>query len=252
MTRLTRLTLRAILVLGVLSSGALAAPASTLPLTNDQALDQCSDSQIGGSSLALRARGCMSSREGANGGGANGGGANGGGANGGGANGGRSNRGGANGGGANGGRSNRGGANGGGANGGRSNRGGGSGEGGSGEGGSGEGGSGEGASSRGRARAYVRDQDVKQVIIEPFNQCMSDLGRPDLQTASSEEDILEIVSKLQVPDGRLEPGSQKHAYGKLVALLRLSSSRWRARHSNLPSDEDPYYALVLQIRRVIV
>ncbi|KAJ3818785.1 hypothetical protein F5880DRAFT_1597960 [Lentinula raphanica] len=76
MTRLTRLTLRAILVLGVLSSGALAAPASTLPLTNDQALDQCSDSH-GGSSLALRARGCMSSREGANEGGGNGEGANG-------------------------------------------------------------------------------------------------------------------------------------------------------------------------------
>ncbi|KAJ3765112.1 hypothetical protein FB446DRAFT_492194 [Lentinula raphanica] len=197
MTRLTRLTLRAILVLGVLSSGALAAPASTLPLTNDQALDQCSDSQIGRSPHALRARGCMSSREGANEGGANGGRANG-------------------------------------------------------EGGSGEGGSGGGGSSRGRARAYVQDRDVTRSIIEPFNQCMSDLGRPDLQTASSVKDILEIVPQLQVPAGRLEAGTQRHeAYVNLLAVLSLSSSRWLSRHSNLPSNEDPYHALVLQIQHVL-
>ncbi|KAJ3754313.1 hypothetical protein EV360DRAFT_73807 [Lentinula raphanica] len=110
----------------------------------------------------------------------------------------------------------------------------------------------EGAAKKGPALApVVQDQDVTPVIIEPFNQCMSDLGRPDLQTASFEEDILEIVPQLQVPAGRLEPGSQKHAYGTLVALLRLSSSRWRSRHRNLPPDEDPYYALVLQIRHVI-
>ncbi|KAJ3834031.1 hypothetical protein EV361DRAFT_22257 [Lentinula raphanica] len=67
MTRLTRLTLRAILVLGVLSSGALAAPASTLPsTTEDRALGRCSDVQTGSPppgppGHALRAR-CFGSK----------------------------------------------------------------------------------------------------------------------------------------------------------------------------------------------
>ncbi|KAJ3761420.1 hypothetical protein EV360DRAFT_80274 [Lentinula raphanica] len=70
MTRLTRLTLRAILMLGVLSSGVLAAPALTLaskelPTDSVEARHQCSDPQIGASATAavhaLRARGnCFS------------------------------------------------------------------------------------------------------------------------------------------------------------------------------------------------
>ncbi|KAJ3973848.1 hypothetical protein EV361DRAFT_897661 [Lentinula raphanica] len=70
MTRLTRLTLRAILMLGVLFSGVLAAPALTLaskelPTDSVEAHHQCSDPQIGASATAadhaLRARGnCFS------------------------------------------------------------------------------------------------------------------------------------------------------------------------------------------------
>ncbi|KAJ3754311.1 hypothetical protein EV360DRAFT_73805 [Lentinula raphanica] len=66
MTRLTRLTLRAVLMLGLLSSGVLAAPASTPQSTGAQALDRCSESQTGGTpataNVRIRARGgCMSS-----------------------------------------------------------------------------------------------------------------------------------------------------------------------------------------------
>ncbi|KAJ3770008.1 hypothetical protein FB446DRAFT_790884 [Lentinula raphanica] len=65
MTRLTRLTLRAVLMLGLLSSGVLAAPASTPQSTGAQALNRCSDSQTGGTpataNVRIRARGgCMS------------------------------------------------------------------------------------------------------------------------------------------------------------------------------------------------
>ncbi|KAJ3818787.1 hypothetical protein F5880DRAFT_1510676 [Lentinula raphanica] len=70
MTRLTRLTLRAILMLGVLSSGVLAAPALTPPSKEPptdsvEAHHQCSDPQIGASATAavhaLRTRGnCFS------------------------------------------------------------------------------------------------------------------------------------------------------------------------------------------------
>ncbi|KAJ3973852.1 hypothetical protein EV361DRAFT_22452 [Lentinula raphanica] len=65
MSRLTRLTLRAVLMLGLLSSGVLAAPASTPQSTGAQALNRCSDSQTGGTpataNVRIRARGgCMS------------------------------------------------------------------------------------------------------------------------------------------------------------------------------------------------
>ncbi|KAJ3720177.1 hypothetical protein C8R42DRAFT_112419 [Lentinula raphanica] len=66
MTRLTRLTLRAVLMLGLLSSGVLAAPASTPQSTGAQALNRCSDSQTGGTpataNVRIKARGgCISS-----------------------------------------------------------------------------------------------------------------------------------------------------------------------------------------------
>ncbi|KAJ3834030.1 hypothetical protein EV361DRAFT_897667 [Lentinula raphanica] len=61
---MTRLTLRAILILGLLSSGVLAAPASTRPSSKDQALCPCSNRLTGESESApgvLKARGCCCS-----------------------------------------------------------------------------------------------------------------------------------------------------------------------------------------------
>ncbi|KAJ3742277.1 hypothetical protein EV360DRAFT_76698 [Lentinula raphanica] len=61
---MTRLTLRAILILGLLSSGVLAAPASTRPSSKDQALCPCSNCPTGESESGpgvLKARGCCCS-----------------------------------------------------------------------------------------------------------------------------------------------------------------------------------------------
>ncbi|KAJ3777398.1 hypothetical protein FB446DRAFT_717397, partial [Lentinula raphanica] len=62
---MTRLTLRAILILGLLSSGVLAAPASTRPSSKDQALCPCSNRPTGVESESapgvLKARGCCCS-----------------------------------------------------------------------------------------------------------------------------------------------------------------------------------------------